>query len=703
MGGMQLFGGGSDSETEDKNAPNLKINEEYARRYEHNKNREDLHRYEDLKKRGLVDDDHSDSDSSSEDDDDVVLAANSKKKDLEFFDAIIKVKNRDPILKNKEVELFKSDETEVEDAGNETEDTSLVKEEDSKTKKKKKNSNETEEEEEGSKTKKKKKKVYLKDVVANHLLEDGAELPEDDGKQFLKSYSEEQEQIRREFLEAAAKEEEEDEGEILRVKGSNSAVGDEADEEFDKKLDEYFGQDLDDNARFLRDFFKNKMWLDKGNQGRGATEVRDEDLEMVSEDEMEIERQEEYEYRFQENAGDQVLGHAREVEGSVRKKVKARKEQRKSKEERMEIARLEREEELRHLKNLKKKENDDRVKKIMKIAGIKEGEESLFDSKELENEFDPQEYDRMMKKAFDDEYYGNDDSDFCSDMDEDGGEIEKPDFDKEDELLGLPKGWDGAGSSDGFLAVREKILKLKEETGGDNDEEEEDQEEEKEEDGDEDEDEEGEGEGEEEKEEDGDEDEEGEGEGEEEKLSEEGKQDKKRKLAILERAKKEMLDEYYKLDYEDTIGDLKTRFRYAKIKPNRFGLTTAEVLVMDEKELNQYVSLKKLAPYAEKEWKVPNSKRNEIKKRAREIFRHGKMDHKKSAKKLKIKDDVKDSISSTPAEERGKKQVQDSNGDTSKLSRTARRRLSKKVAALPLSRLIAYGMMPSKSKNKGKQ
>ncbi|XP_062003171.1 uncharacterized protein LOC133720731 [Rosa rugosa] len=694
MGGMQLLDGGSDSETEDKNAPNLKINEEYARRYEHNKNREDLHRYEDLKKRGLVDD-HSDSDSSSSEDDDVVLAANSKKKDLEFFDAIIKVKNRDPILKNKEVELFKSDETEVEDAGNETEDTSLVKEEDSKTKKKKKNSNETEEEED-SKTKKK-KKVYLKDVVANHLLEDGAELPEDDGKQFLKSYSEEQEQIRREFLEAAAKEEEEedDEGEILRVKGSNSAVGDEADEEFDKKLDEYFGQDLDDNARFLRDFFKNKMWLDKGNQGRGATEVRDEDLEMVSEDEMEIERQEEYEYRFQENAGDQVLGHAREVEGSVRKKVKARKEQRKSKEERMEIARLEREEELRHLKNLKKKENHDRVKKIMKIAGIKEGEESLFDSKELENEFDPQEYDRMMKKAFDDEYYGNDDSDFCSDMDEDGGEIEKPDFDKEDELLGLPKGWDGAGSSDGFLAVREKILKLKKETGGDNDEEEEDQEEEKEEDGDE------EGEGEEEKEEDGDEDEEGEGE--EEKLSEEGKQEKKRKLAILERAKKEMLDEYYKLDYEDTIGDLKTRFRYAKIKPNRFGLTTAEVLVMDEKELNQYVSLKKLAPYAEKEWKVPNSKRNEIKKRAREIFRHGKMDHKKSAKKLKIKDDVKDSISSTPAEERGKKQIQDSNGDTSKLSRTARRRLNKKVAALPLSRLIAYGMMPPKSKNKGKQ
>lgn len=657
MGGMQLFDGGcSDSEND---APNLKINEAYARRYEHNKNREDLHRYEELKKRGLVDDksDHSGSDSSSEDDDDDdddVLAANSKKRDLEFFDAIIKVKNRDPILKNKEVELFKS------------EDTSQVKEE--------------EEEDEDSMIKKKKsKRVYLKDVVATHLIEDGPELvAEDDGNTINKSYTEEQEQIRREFLEAAAKEGEEDDGELLCIKDNHDGVGDEVDAEFDKKLDEYFGHDLDDNARFLRDFFKNKMWLDKGSQGRGASEVREEDLEMVSEDEMEIERQEEYEYRFQENAGDQVLGHSREVEGSVRKKVKARKEQRKSKEDRMEIARLEREEELRHLKNLKKKENRDKVNKIMKIAGIKEGDESLFDAKELEDEFDPHEYDRMMKKAFGEEYYEDDDSEFRSDMDEDGGEIEKPDFDKEDELLGLPKGWDSVGSGDGFLAAREKILRLKEETGGDNEEEEEDHGDKGEEDG-----------------EDG-------ADEEEEKLSEDGKQEKMRKLAILERAKKEMMDEYYKLDYEDTIGDLKTRFRYAKIKPNRFGLTTDEILMLDEKLLNQYVSLKKLAPYTEKEWKVPNSKRNELKKRAREILRHGKVDHKKSAKKLRIKDDANDSNLSKGSAEHGKEQVQESNGDTSKLSRTARRRLNKKAAALPPSRLLAYGLMPQKS-NKGKQ
>ncbi|KAL0004842.1 hypothetical protein SO802_012403 [Lithocarpus litseifolius] len=238
----------------------------------------------------------------------------------------------------------------------------------------------------------------------------------------------------------------------------------------------------------------------------------------------------------------------------------------------METARVEREEELKHLKNLKKEEMDEKVRMIIRTAGIREDEVVALSRKELEEEFDPEEYDRIMEKAFGEEYYANDymDPEFGSggpDDDEDGGEIEKPNF-EEDDFLGLPKGLDECG----FWSTRERVLKSKTENANENVQEEEEEEEE---------------------------------EAEKEKV-EEGKRKRKRmrkSIALLEKAKEAMMEECYKLDYEDTIGDLKTRFKYAKIKPNRFGLSPAELLLMNEKELNQYVSLKKIVPYRE-EWKL---------------------------------------------------------------------------------------------------
>jgi len=665
---LQLFDG-SDSENDD--ISKIKIDEGYARKFEHNKKREDLQRFEELKKKGVIDSpspSHSggeeDSESESSDDDDYEKLVNSRKSDKEFFDALIKVKKQDPILKQKDVRLFGADD----------------------------NSDDESDEEENFKSQDKRgeKPMYLKDVMAKHLIEEGADfgheeeeidergkrkakkvMPSEEehfvNKDGKKTYSDEQEELKRAFLKAVEKEGLEDgEEEFFTVKGKVDEEDkvDSDEKELEEKVDEYFGGDVEsnENSKFLRSYFMNKMWIDKSGKD---LDVGEDELQEISEDEMELERQEEYEYRFQENPGDRVLGHARKVEGSVRKKTNTRKEQRKSKEERMAIAQKEREEELKHLKNLKKQEIQEKVKKIMATAGINDDDLIPLSMAEIEEEFNPEEYDRMMKKAFDDKYYNAEDADpdFCSDNDD----IEKPDFEKEDELLGLPKGWYASGSNDGFLSAREKVLKEKVENTSDED-----------------------------LPEGGDE----EGDEEEEKTPEEGSRKRKRKTALLEKARQAMMDEYYKLDYEDTIGDLKTRFKYAKTKPTRFGLSASEILLMDEKELNQYVSLKKLAPYRDEGWKLSKQKRYALKVRAKELLRAASLD-KKKRKKSKVDSGKK--TSSKSVVEKEKASLEESNIiNTDNLSRKAKRRRQGANLKLSEFRLKAYGKIPSKSKHGGK-
>lgn len=654
----KLFDDGHDSDNEELSK--IEVDKEFACRYEHNKKREGLQRYEELKKKGLVsqleerrssskgeDEEGEESDGSSSDRESIWsdeefddLLRPSKEKEKEFFETLIRLRNQDPSLRDGNVTLFKMY--------------------DALKKKGEKNG------EAGSSDQ---KAMYLKDLVAKHLIEEGPEFADSDnnndegkGKKKMKTYEEEQEDIRKAFLEAA--EDKEDEDELLRVKNKVGVDEDGSDSEIKNLVNQYPADDED--HKFLINYMLKKPWLEEGK------EVPDDELDKLSEEERFDEEVDEYEFRFQENTGDRIMGHSREVEGSVRKKVNARKEQRKHKEERMEIARLERDEELRHLKNLKKKEIDGKVKKIMESAGIREEEVAPLSAKELEKEFDPEEYDRMMNKAFGDKYYEAEDVDsgFGSDRDEDedAGEIEKPDFDKEDELLGLPKGWDSCGDGDGFLATRERILKMK--NDGDHDDEEEEEVEEEEE--------------------------------EEVEVKQDGKRKRKRKLALLEKAKEAMMEEYYKLDYEDVIGDLKTRFKYTKIKPNRYGLSGAEILTMDEQELNQYVSLKKLAPYSDKEWKVPNSKRQQIKMRIKELQKNERGNyHKIGNKKKRVSNDANESTSSRDVREDKKAQLEDSHADMSNLSRKARRKRHQAELKLSHSRLMAYGLA-SKPKKKAK-
>lgn len=49
------------------------------------------------------------------------------------------------------------------------------------------------------------------------------------------------------------------------------------------------------------------------------------------------------------------------------------------------------------------------------------------------------------------------------------------------------------------------------------------------------------------------------------------------------RGLKDYMDEIYKLNYEDLIGDIPCRFKYRQVKPIDFKLTTDDILEADDR------------------------------------------------------------------------------------------------------------------------
>ncbi|XP_024522328.1 protein kri1 [Selaginella moellendorffii] len=484
---LALLDDGSDGEAE----PTLRINEEYAKRLEHNKRREDLQRLQELRKRGLVDTDSSSEEDEDEDEDGVL----PEKTEVRILETLARIKKKDPSIYKPEVKFF-------EDDGDEDEDV-----------------------EEEKALKERKKPVYLKDVVAKQALEnpEGDE-DEEDGNPPIKTYAQEQQELkdalRKSF--AAAVEDDDDEEGLFTVRKKSKEELRREEEQAEKlrkeapvsqKLEEYFGKDddLDEKDRFLKNYLQNQGWIDKNKDKLPSYE---DVIGEVSEEEEELDDQDRYEsllnFRFEEGGDSQVLGHSRVVEDSVRKISEKRKERRRKKQERLAQAELARQEEVKRLKNVKKKEMMEKLSKIQTVAGIQAGPGKI-DEGDLEEDFDPDEHDRKMQQLFGEDYYNDEDPDFHS------GD-------------GEAAGMDGMDFDEGI-----------------------------------------------------------------EKSEDEG---------------------LVSLDYEDKISDMPTRFKYAQVRPNRFGLSTAQILDADEKELNQYVSVKAMAPYRTEEW-IPRGKYHRLAKKAK--------------------------------------------------------------------------------------
>mmetsp|Transcript_58732 Transcript_58732/g.128930 ORF Transcript_58732/g.128930 Transcript_58732/m.128930 type:complete len:700 (+) Transcript_58732:68-2167(+) len=627
---IELFDG---EEEEAGGEDKLEISEKYAKKYNQRKDREEL-----TKARRILaeEDDDSYSETDSEDEQGALL---TDKVEDQIFNTLKRIRNKDPKIYDEETVFFKDDDFEDEDAGP------------------------------GEKAPKE-KKVTLKDHLRTTLLEEGAEALtkaeeeyEAEGKKKNSSKSEEQD-LRKAIISAAHNDDGEgdDDDDLFTIKEKTPAQMKKEQEEYEafeakkakdrarirnaKDVTEFWDDEaeLDDNEKFLRDYIMNKAWQETTSmqpkiKGDDDSDESEEQLDKADDFERE------YNFRFEMEDGQQIQGHKRNPENSVRQKNDKRKRQRQEKAERKEEEKIRRIEELKRLKNIKKKEI---MKRLQQIAEVTGNEEIPIGSINLDAEFDPDKHDEEMGVIFDKKYE------------------EAEDNIDEDDLLAAPtEELDVSKSVEEWKSKQGGLTKKSQSSTSTND---------------------WEGEGEDWN---GDEQAEGEGEGEwqggdgdgdagweggedggedEEVDPEEwwmcdecqtgipgGKQrfdcqvcenytlckkcfrvrrhrhpfSRKRVPAgcmppeDLKELKSQpaevdkVLDEYFQLDYEDIIGgDLPTRFKYQQVKPNDCGLTAEEILKKSDKELNRIVPLKKLRTYRDDDdqirkealWKVKNQK-----------------------------------------------------------------------------------------------
>ena len=566
----------------------LKVNTDYAKSYDNWRQKEELNKlktkYGDISGSGTSDRD-SDTNSSSEEEEEEEEEEGggggnelTEQFDKDFYKTLACLKNKDPKIYNQDVTFFDNTNKaqELYDTRKQQKPTDKCKKEEA---------------------------VFLRDYERKMIVEREGRYSDSEDESVLKknneeskkvTYVQEQKQLKESFKLRAfddkdeeEEEEEEDGTELLKpkpksdseaqkeeaaykewLKGQELRINDKEQEELKPLRDYWSNPDLEANEKFLRDYVLDDKYLDKEYSSVGVDDTRvvhDSD-ENLSEDEKNIERQEEFEhkynFRFEEPDQEFIKRYPRIMENSIRRKDTRRSEKRVEVKRRKEEEKLRQREELKQLKALKRKEIEEKIEKLKEITG---NDDIKFNDIDLDGDFDPGEYDRKMREMFNDDYYGAPEDDA------------KPEFPDIDEELEIEDTWDNYDPStenydtkgegyegphcedpefnmdadyDAFKSARSEIDGIKK--------------------------------------------------------RKRGRKSKFAELIAKEKPKfdpqqyksyEEYFDKYYSLDYEDMIGDVPCRFKYRKVVPNDYGLSVEEILMADDKELNKWCSLKKALQY----------------------------------------------------------------------------------------------------------
>jgi len=561
MGKLLLDSDDSDNDRGSAAIPKagFKVNEEYAKRFEHNKKREELARCKyaqtvagksalttisveekhgkTTKKRKRGDEDgaqsgpsEDESSSESEDEDEAGELA-TEALDTELFATLNAIRSKDPRIYD-EMSTFYTTLNEA-SAPNPVA--------------------------------KKEKPLYLRDYHRENLL-NGINGVNGEDKDEPMTYNQEQDALKRSIVQemhaaAAGSDDDEEEevgseNEFLKAKARHRpapapAVVDVENAERDPET-------------FLSNFMAARAWVPTNESNFQPFESDDEEEERRAE---EYEQAYNFRYEDPEKSNEKLRSHARDLAAKYsvrREEMNPRQKKREEDKARKEAAKQELREEKARLRKLRIEEVEGKVRRIKRAAGLKSKDIKPEDwAQFVDEDWDDAQWEEEMQKRFGDEYYADEDIESEGEgvpTEEKKRKAKKPKFDDDIDIKDIIPDFEDEEKAE-FSLTDEEMADgdgIEKQTKGRKD---------------------------------------------HKKEKEEKRRESKKERRIIE----QLVDEQLKLDLPQNVSNA-SGFRYRETSPKTFGLSSRDILLADDSQLNQFVGLKKLAAFREPEKKRKDQK-----------------------------------------------------------------------------------------------
>lgn len=319
-----------------------------------------------------------------------------------------------------------------------------------------------------------------------------------------------------------------------------------------------------DGNAFLQAYTSSKAWVPKNIDPKTGKEILPSYDDLVEDDSEDDDIAEQFEtaynFRYEDPNAVDLVSYARNQSTLRRQEQNSRKRQREKKKQAQKEAEEKRKQEIKRLKKLKVNEVMKKFEKLKQSFGDDADVLDQFTENDLNAEFDGSEWDKKMQEIFNDEFYAKESGKpQFSDDGEDFEDEQKEEEDQDEEMMDADFQEEEEEEVQSDKPLSKKALKAQE------------------------------------------------------KAKEKAEKQKIRDTAV------KFVEENIDMVLPDEIKDAEgPKFKYRTVDPESFGLTAKDILLADDKDLNQYVGIKKLATYREKDVLAKEKKKYAKKKRLRE-------------------------------------------------------------------------------------